>query len=258
MKILFVSMPHPTHFHPMLPLAWALRSAGHEVRVAYHPDLVDTATGAGMTAVPVGRPGWYREDVHEPELYARLMGNGASDHLRTFDWDGKDPDAWSWEGLLGLEKVIVSALLAGISNDPFVEELIAYAEHWRPDLVIWEQLTLGGAVAAEVLGVPHARFLYGLDFIGRAREEFVRLHEGFKTPHTGKTPPESGWSRSSSGSGASGPSGCASVASPSPPPCPVRNWTWPGRRSACATSPTTDRRWCRSGCVGPRNGAGSA
>ncbi|WP_239934411.1 activator-dependent family glycosyltransferase [Streptomyces sp. CBG31] len=177
MKILFVSMPHPTHFHPMLPLAWALRSAGHEVRVAGHPDLVDTATGAGMTAVPVGRPGWYREDVHEPELYARLMGNGASDHLRTFDWDGKDPDAWSWEGLLGLEKVIVSALLAGISNDPFVEELIAYAEHWRPDLVIWEQLTLGGAVAAEVLGVPHARFLYGLDFIGRAREEFVRLHE---------------------------------------------------------------------------------
>ena len=81
MRILFVSMPHPTHFHPMLPLAWALRAAGHEVRVAGHPDLADTATGGGMTMVPVGPPGWYRDDPYEPDLYASLMGRGASNHL---------------------------------------------------------------------------------------------------------------------------------------------------------------------------------
>ncbi|MFH8476237.1 activator-dependent family glycosyltransferase [Streptomyces sp. NPDC018000] len=176
MKILFVSMPHPTHFHPMLPLAWALRAAGHEVRVAGHPDLNDTATGGGMTVVPVGNTEWYRNDPYEPELYGQLMDRGASDYLRTFDWGWTDPEAWSWQGLLGLEKILVSSLLAGISNDPFIDDLIAYARHWQPDLVIWEQLTLAGAVVGEALGVPHARFLYGLDFIGRARQEFLRLY----------------------------------------------------------------------------------
>lgn len=183
MRILFVSMPHPTHFHPMLPLAWALRAAGHEVRVAGHPDLADTATGGGMTMVPVGPPGWYRDDPYEPDLYASLMGRGASNHLRTFDWAWTDPEAWSWEGLLGLEKILVSSLLAGISSDPFIDELLAFARHWQPDLVIWEQLTLGGAVVAEVLGVPHARFLYGLDFIGQARQEFLRLYERQRPEH---------------------------------------------------------------------------
>ncbi|MEU2436603.1 activator-dependent family glycosyltransferase [Streptomyces rubradiris] len=183
MKILFASMPHPTHFHPMLPLAWALRAAGHEVRVAGHPDLTETSTGSGMTAVPVGRAGWYREDVHEPELYAQLMGSGASDFLGTFDWAQEDPAAWSWEGLLGLEKILVSALLAGINNDVMVDELVAYARHWQPDLVIWEQLTVAGAVAAELLGVPHARFVYGLDFIGRARTEFLRRYEEQPAAH---------------------------------------------------------------------------
>nr|WP_272921011.1 activator-dependent family glycosyltransferase [Streptomyces sp. SID2888] len=174
---MFVSMPHPTHFHPMLPLAWAFRAAGHEVRVAGHPDLTDTATGGGMTIVPVGAPGWYRDDPYEPELYDRLMSQGASDFLRTFDWAGTDARAWSWEGLLGLEKILISSLFAGISNDPMIDELVAYAHHWRPDLVIWEQLTVAGAVAAEVLGVPHARFLYGIDFIGQVRQEFLRRYE---------------------------------------------------------------------------------
>lgn len=177
MKILFVSMPHPTHFQPMLPLAWALRAAGHEVRVAGHPDLTETSTGAGMTAVPVGAPAWYAGDPFEPGLYGRLMGEGASDFLGSFDWPMTDASAWSWEGLLGLEKVLVPALYAGINNDPMIEELLAYARHWQPDLVVWEQLTVAGAVVAELLGVPHARFVYGLDFIGRAREAFLRRYE---------------------------------------------------------------------------------
>jgi len=182
-KILFVSMPHPTHVHPMLPLSWALRAAGHEVRIAGHPDLAETATGGGMTAVPVGTAEWYRNDPYEPQLYGQLMGRGASDYLRTFDWGGEDPQVWNWPGLLGLEKILISSMLAAISNDPFVDELMAYARHWHPDLVIWEQLTMAGAVVGEALGVPHARFLYGLDFIGRARQEFVRLYERQRPEH---------------------------------------------------------------------------
>ncbi|MFJ5142294.1 activator-dependent family glycosyltransferase [Streptomyces sp. NPDC088707] len=191
MKILFVSMPHPTHFQPMLPLAWALRAAGHEVRVAGHPDLTETSTGAGMTAVPVGTPAWYADDPYEPALYGRLMGAGASDFLGSFDWPMSDASVWGWEGLLGLEKVLVPALYTGINNDPMIEELLAYARHWQPDLVVWEQLTVAGAVVAELLGVPHARFVYGLDFIGRAREAFLRRYE--EQPEAHREDPTREW-----------------------------------------------------------------
>ncbi|MGW2784745.1 hypothetical protein ACWC3X_26360 [Streptomyces populi] len=37
-----------------MPLAWSLRTAGHEVRVACRPDLLDAVTSAGLTAVGVG------------------------------------------------------------------------------------------------------------------------------------------------------------------------------------------------------------
>ena len=40
---------------PMVPLAWALRAAGHDVRVAVQPSFAATVTSAGLTAVPVGR-----------------------------------------------------------------------------------------------------------------------------------------------------------------------------------------------------------
>ncbi|MGC5346216.1 activator-dependent family glycosyltransferase [Streptomyces sp. DT24] len=177
MKVLFVSMPHKSHFYPMLPLAWALRAAGHEVRVASNPDFNDAITESGLTAVPVGTTQWYMNDPWEPVLFRELMSRGASEFIRTFDWAKTDRQAWSWEGLLALEKILVSSLFGAINTDPTIDELVAYARHWRPDLVIWEQLTFAGAVVAQVMDVPHARFISGLDFNGRARQEFIRLRD---------------------------------------------------------------------------------
>lgn len=54
MRILFATYSEKTHFLSMVPLAWALRSAGHDVRVASQPELVDVITTAGLPAVPVG------------------------------------------------------------------------------------------------------------------------------------------------------------------------------------------------------------
>ena len=57
MRVLLASYPDRPIFHPMVPLAWALRTAGHEVRFACQPAFADTITRAGLTAVPVGRDG---------------------------------------------------------------------------------------------------------------------------------------------------------------------------------------------------------
>src|SRR5256885_12296874 len=56
MKVLFTTWAWPSHFFPMVPLAWALRSAGHEVRIASGPELERTIRDAGLPAVAVGGP----------------------------------------------------------------------------------------------------------------------------------------------------------------------------------------------------------
>lgn len=173
MKTLFACMPHNTHYYPMLPLAWALRAAGHEVRIAAQPDLTEAITRTGMTAVQVGSAEWYANDPWEPELFGTLLRNGGSEHVQHFDWAGTDPEAWTWQGLLGLEKVMIAALFAAINSDTMVDDLVSYARSWRPDVVIWEQFTFAGALAARTIGVPHARFVYGPDITGRARRAFL-------------------------------------------------------------------------------------
>lgn len=54
MRVLLVPLAASPHFFVQVPLVWALRAAGHEVRVASQPDLMDTVTAAGLPATPVG------------------------------------------------------------------------------------------------------------------------------------------------------------------------------------------------------------
>ena len=73
MRVLFVTSPEKTIFLSMVPMAWALRTAGHEVRVASRPGFANVITQAGLTAVPAGRDTdlWRRMDV-DTELAAAL------------------------------------------------------------------------------------------------------------------------------------------------------------------------------------------
>ncbi|OLR95309.1 activator-dependent family glycosyltransferase [Actinokineospora bangkokensis] len=183
MRVLFVCMPHPTHWQPMVPLAWALRAAGHEVRVAGQPELAEAITGSGLTAVPIGTEHWYAADPHDPALLGELLAAGGSEHVQDFDWAGEDPAAWTHESLLGLEHVLVASLFAAIGSDSAVDDLVAFTRSWRPDLVIWEQFTLAGAVAAAATGVAHARFVYGPDITLRARRAFLELDAALAPEH---------------------------------------------------------------------------
>lgn len=181
MRVLFVSFPHHTHYFSMVPLASALRTAGHEVRVASHPDITEQITAAGLTAVPVGTTGWYFDDPHAPELLGRILGGG-SGHVQGFDFTRDDPGQWTHESLLALENIAVASLYASVSNDAMLDDLVAYARHWRPDLVVWEQHTFAGAVVARAVGAAHARLLHGVDITVRARQEFLRQSAALPGP----------------------------------------------------------------------------
>ncbi|WP_368396374.1 activator-dependent family glycosyltransferase [Streptomyces sclerotialus] len=170
MRVLFTTNPHKSIFQYMVPLAWALRTAGHEVRFAGRPSFAATITQAGLTAVPVGRrsdPFRLLDFVAPEDIVASRIG------LPT-PWDvTEDPAKATWDHLLEGYGLVVSSLRE--ENFPMISDLVEFARHWQPDLVIWDPLTYAGPIAAQAVGAAHARILFGADVFGIPRAHFLRL-----------------------------------------------------------------------------------
>ncbi|GAA2673539.1 MULTISPECIES: nucleotide disphospho-sugar-binding domain-containing protein [Actinosynnema] len=148
MRVLFTALPAAPRFAHLVPLAWALRAAGHEIRVATRPDGTGAATGAGLTPVPVGAPA------------PKNAGGTAPTPTGTPAPDDDLPG-------LALLDGPASALGERLTPvDDVVGDLVAFARRWRPDLVVWDAGDYSGPVLAQVLGVPSARVLLALDLVG--------------------------------------------------------------------------------------------
>jgi glycosyltransferase (activator-dependent family) len=175
MRVLFVVNPEKAHFYAMAPLAWALRCAGHEVRVASQPRFSDTITQAGLTAVPVGR------DVDLWELIPR------HDDFKDWQWKpqyglldhppydvAESPEKATWDHMSTSygDQVLVWHKPACF---PMIGGVVEFARHWEPDLILWEPLAFAGPVAAKAIGAAHGRLMWSVDVFGYTRGEFLRL-----------------------------------------------------------------------------------
>ena len=179
MRVLIATHGSRSYLYSMVPLAWALRAAGHEVRVAVPPALVDAAADTGLTVVAVGEDHRFEEfanlemaqQEHDEDDFSL-----APDNLRGMLW----PDlVWAYDGL-------VRNWLKAV-NDPMLEDLVLLCRQWGPSLVLWEPTTFAGAVAAEACGAAHARFLWSVDLLGSSRTYFLeRLAE--REPHERQDP----------------------------------------------------------------------
>lgn len=165
MRVLFAPLPEKSHLYCMVPLAWSFVAAGHEVRVAAAPALREAITGAGLTAVPVG------SDVGIHERMAELP-------------DSQDFDTASWSrcgpGEIGLDELLHRYELSvpfgfALYNDPVLDDLVAFAREWRPDLVVRDPIAYAAGIAAEACGAPHVRLLWCADVWGRTRATFRQL-----------------------------------------------------------------------------------
>ncbi|MET0234357.1 MAG: activator-dependent family glycosyltransferase [Kibdelosporangium sp.] len=172
MRILFTINPGTATFNCMVPLAWALRTAGHEVRVASQPLFADEITQAGLTAVEVGR------DLGVSRLIA---AGGETDEEREevrrgLPWPYhvvEEPANADWHGLqVAWHHTVQHAKFEVFA---MTSSLVEFARHWQPDLVLWEPFTPVGAIAAKACGAAHARLLHGVDVFALAREHFLRL-----------------------------------------------------------------------------------
>ncbi|MFD0900464.1 activator-dependent family glycosyltransferase [Actinomadura sediminis] len=162
MRVLMTCLPVEAHFNTLVPLAWALQAAGHQVHVAVKPKLVGRVTAAGLTAVPVGTG-----DEHAA-LLGRLGGD-LVEYYAGIDFTGElDETA---EKVLSDNDVLTGTFYALVSDDRFIRELADYAAFWRPSLIVWEQFTFAGAVVGAAMDVPHCRLVWCPDLFYRMRRK---------------------------------------------------------------------------------------
>ena len=162
MRVLLTTWAGRSHFFPMVPLAWALRLAGHEVRVATQPGFAGVVTQAGLPVTVVGR------DVD----VAKVMRENIGRHM---DRAVVPPDRWSAESDPDGRAAQLRRARLGLGHfvaiaEAMADDTVAFARSWRPDLVIFEPTTFAGPIAARVLGVPAARQLWTVDFTAQVGE----------------------------------------------------------------------------------------
>ncbi len=162
MRVLFASWAWRSHYFPMVPLGWALRAAGHDVRVASQPGFASVITDSGLTPVPVGA------DIDVGQLLADNMG----DRLRK-----RFAPAKSWPTTVaGLRQAgRLDGAIKGIRHfiqlaEFMIGDLRAFAEDWRPDLIVYEPTTFAAPVVAAAAGIPSVRQLWTADFTGGINE----------------------------------------------------------------------------------------
>ncbi|WP_031467009.1 nucleotide disphospho-sugar-binding domain-containing protein [Sciscionella sediminilitoris] len=144
MRLLFTSAPGVGHAYPLVSSAWAARAAGHEVTFAVY-GITDQLAAAGLPVLDSapGVPPY--QQFHSfferyPELRAPMERN-------TGEAPGK---------------------LFGHVSEPAVERTVAFAKHWRPDVVVHETAEGAGPLAAACLGVPSVVHAISADSTGRA------------------------------------------------------------------------------------------
>ncbi|TDC50772.1 DUF1205 domain-containing protein, partial [Micromonospora sp. KC207] len=87
MRVLFVTPPSTARMYPLIPLAWALRSAGCLVHVASWSGFAPTINLTGLVAAPLGDP------VGEPD---RLAGPAVADAVTGYAGRWR-PDLVVWD-----------------------------------------------------------------------------------------------------------------------------------------------------------------
>ncbi|MFF7755584.1 nucleotide disphospho-sugar-binding domain-containing protein [Streptomyces sp. NPDC007971] len=153
MRALFITWAWRSHYYPMVPFAWALRAAGHEVMVASQPSFAEVITEAGLPALPVG------EDI---DLKNRVIVPGRQRPASLDDSDEGEA-GYASAAERGLRDIAWTAAPAE-SAAAMAVDTYRFAEHWKPDVVVYEPMAYLGPGLARDLGVPAVRLLWATDF----------------------------------------------------------------------------------------------
>ncbi|MEV6396010.1 nucleotide disphospho-sugar-binding domain-containing protein [Streptomyces sp. NPDC051907] len=144
MRVLFAGPPFFGLLYPMVPLAHALRAAGHEVLVGTCGAAVEHAARAGLPVVDCA-PG-----IDPDALYAQMEK----------DRRGRKPPA------PGEGEEPPRGRGFSFFSDEMADHMVKVAETWRPDLVVHTPLGVVGQLVAAKLGVPSVLHAVGFGHTG--------------------------------------------------------------------------------------------
>jgi UDP:flavonoid glycosyltransferase YjiC (YdhE family) len=130
MRVLFTTQPGTGTFHPHVPVARALETAGHEVAFAVAKSFCPTIEASGFRSFPAGYDWLMSERQRLVEVVLEQLGGKSFSPLED--------------------------MYAGFLAPRMVPDLLAIARSWRPEMIVRDPMEFGGCVAAEVLGIPHA------------------------------------------------------------------------------------------------------
>ncbi|MEU7180504.1 MULTISPECIES: nucleotide disphospho-sugar-binding domain-containing protein [Streptomyces] len=132
MRVLFAGPPFFGLLYPMVPLAQALRAAGHEVLMGTCGAAVGHTVRAGLPAVDCA-PG-----LDPDARYAQLERDRRGKRPPTPGEGGEPPRGQGFS----------------FFSDEMADRMVTLARHWRPDLVVHTPNGVVGQLVAARLGIP--------------------------------------------------------------------------------------------------------
>jgi len=132
MRVLVVTAPLLEHTYPLVPLAWELRTAGHEVLLATTGEAVRVAD-SGLPVADVARHFDLGRTMRRMALRNPMLARAER------------------AGRAGPRGVVT---LFGEINDDIADGAVTLGDQWRPDLVVYGALAPVGALVAARAGVP--------------------------------------------------------------------------------------------------------
>jgi UDP:flavonoid glycosyltransferase YjiC (YdhE family) len=129
MRILFTFIGGSGHFHPLVPIARAAENAGHEVAVAGGGKQVASIEAAGFRAFATSE---IRPAAPGPD----------DDPLKPVD--------------LATEERNLRDGFAGRGGRRHTEVMPGIVRAWKPDVIVRDEVDMGTAIVAELLGIPCA------------------------------------------------------------------------------------------------------
>ncbi|MEV0998815.1 nucleotide disphospho-sugar-binding domain-containing protein [Nonomuraea sp. NPDC050202] len=185
MRVMFTVFPAPAHFLPVVPYAWALQAAGHQVCVAAPPgiatgvavpDFHRAVTAAGLTAVSCGEP--ERLSVHDRGYpgFAGLIPTIEESERLVAALGLSEAERAPWDVFHHFALLTMRNYHPPVPRQD-ITAVVEFAREWRPDLVLWDPWFPCGAVAARACGAAHARILHSPDYTAWAAEKLAGTGE---------------------------------------------------------------------------------
>lgn len=154
MRVLISAHDEISHWQPLVPLSWALRSAGHQVLAAVPASLAAQARALGLdTAV-------LRHDSDVVAALRTAIRNAGPDAVPVAVWPRPDQPFW---------RRIATRFADTVRRT--LPDYLAVARDWAPDLIICDPMEASGQLAAGCLGIPVVQHRWGIDVTAGAFSE---------------------------------------------------------------------------------------